>query len=660
MKRARHITLMLGLLAPLLAQAEPPQLPAQSQPSFIEVAANAWTLDWTGLSGRTYFIQTSFDLDTWIYQPAMAFGDGTWSTPIGSSSSKFFARLVYTDDSSVGSLHEAKAADFDGDGVSNFAEVMVLWTNPLNPNSNGTGANDYFEDQDADGIPDGWEATAIVNQPTNSGITGLQHVSLSNITQVANEAEMEPPAGTLPQQISISVSVPSSAPLTLRAESVWSVQPADLTFSKGFFAPDNTAIPFPDWHFNQPNALVLVKNNLTSITVSATSMSEEPVKLKILRDPADITDVGTGPLTLLPVNATDTATVSLDDRGSFYILGWIDSNENNIPDTAEPRYVCPLILVDVDVKSIESKTGEPIFSYLPPQGFEPGYRIVQFGENDSDFAGDEDLEMGDVQNMNEEMYEWGKAGVSLNASVLFIGGKDGLRGIDRVMGGWSNNIMAFNSPATYRKDGVQEAKTLAIGFASNVADASGWDEMANVPMYNPADAAPDLFEEPILDRFEFNAAINGMNAVCLRTGSFRRLEPLNEIGRRARITVWDSPRDSYPESHPNHVGFELTGFQTSTAFSAFLTFWTSPRPLNDIDGESINSRGMAGERTYQTAFEVKWDTVGIVENLGPNAVAGGSISVSGENEFSPAKEPNTVNHETRPPTSGSTIHYDAR
>lgn len=154
------IALTFGVAAPSAICAAP--LP-QPQPSFTMVAQGAWNLDWNGVAERTYFIQTSLDLVTWFYQPVMAFGDGTWTTPLGSSSPKYFVRLRFVDAKGIANLAEAKAADYDGDGVSNRFEVEVEMSDPLNAASHGG-------DSDGDGLPDGWEREYFGNLTHNGAV----------------------------------------------------------------------------------------------------------------------------------------------------------------------------------------------------------------------------------------------------------------------------------------------------------------------------------------------------------------------------------------------------------------------------------------------------------------------------------------------------------
>lgn len=131
---------------------DPPQPDPQPQPSFYQATALIWNLDWWGVPGRTYFIQTSLDLVTWEYEPVMVFGEGEWNVPLGSTNDKYFVRLLCVDDSSVTTLEQAKNADFDGDGVSNIDEISRLGTNPMLFSTNGAALGDGAQDWDSDGI----------------------------------------------------------------------------------------------------------------------------------------------------------------------------------------------------------------------------------------------------------------------------------------------------------------------------------------------------------------------------------------------------------------------------------------------------------------------------------------------------------------------------
>lgn len=134
--------------------------PLGQQFTFTSAGGTTWDIDWTGVSGRTYFIQWSLDLETWAYAPVVEFE--TPATPVGTDAQgvdKYFVRLRYVDADWVNSLQEARDADFDGDGIPNWFEVEELFSDPLDPESNGG-------DSDLDGLADGWELFFFGNLTT--------------------------------------------------------------------------------------------------------------------------------------------------------------------------------------------------------------------------------------------------------------------------------------------------------------------------------------------------------------------------------------------------------------------------------------------------------------------------------------------------------------
>lgn len=114
-----------------------------------DASTGAQVLSWWSRTGRTYFVQQSFDLVNWTYVPVVRDGASP-AAPDGlnftCSDPRQFWRLKYTD-ASTGGLTGA-AADFDGDKVSNLAEAQ----NNTNPFSS--------VDTDGDQIPDDWEIDA--------------------------------------------------------------------------------------------------------------------------------------------------------------------------------------------------------------------------------------------------------------------------------------------------------------------------------------------------------------------------------------------------------------------------------------------------------------------------------------------------------------------
>jgi hypothetical protein len=115
------------------------------QMTFIPWTGGFWKSEWPGVEQRTYFYQWSHDLVTWHYAPYMAFGTGGHECFMDADPAKLFVRLHRHDDPAVTTLQEAKDADFDDDGLSNWGEVHTEGTRP------------FDWDTDGDLMPDGLE-----------------------------------------------------------------------------------------------------------------------------------------------------------------------------------------------------------------------------------------------------------------------------------------------------------------------------------------------------------------------------------------------------------------------------------------------------------------------------------------------------------------------
>ena len=112
----------------------------------IHNSGNSFTLYWWGRSGRTYFLQHSEDLKTWLYFPDVIAAVPNNIPAILSygfnvtGPDRFFLRLEFSD---IATSNPA-TADFDGDGLSNAAELL-LGTDPLSANTDGDGLSDGNE-----------------------------------------------------------------------------------------------------------------------------------------------------------------------------------------------------------------------------------------------------------------------------------------------------------------------------------------------------------------------------------------------------------------------------------------------------------------------------------------------------------------------------------
>lgn len=99
--------------------------------------------DWVGVEGRTYFVQCSMDLQSWLFAPFVEYSDGIKSYGMESDSPRLFLRLSYTDDPPVAGNPEAM--DFDSDGLPSLFEVSIFGTDPLVADTDGDTTNDGEE-----------------------------------------------------------------------------------------------------------------------------------------------------------------------------------------------------------------------------------------------------------------------------------------------------------------------------------------------------------------------------------------------------------------------------------------------------------------------------------------------------------------------------------
>lgn len=139
----------------------------------IELSKNpdlTWQVAWQGAAGRTYFMQWSNDLRNWRYTPHIEFGESPSPCVVDPKGAKqYMMRLVYEDNPSVTSKEQARAADFDGDGLKNYLEVESAGGNPFN------------SDTDGDGMPDGWEYANGLQVATPDAIADLDRDGLNNL-----------------------------------------------------------------------------------------------------------------------------------------------------------------------------------------------------------------------------------------------------------------------------------------------------------------------------------------------------------------------------------------------------------------------------------------------------------------------------------------------
>lgn len=119
----KALRLLLLLCAPAAAFTQADDTPPERSFIAIDQATGAWSFNWWGVEGRTYFIQNSdLNLANWTYWPVIEQGAdapvsyGFWPDP---PPERIFLRLRYTEQP----VTDPYAADFDGDGIPSGWEL---------------------------------------------------------------------------------------------------------------------------------------------------------------------------------------------------------------------------------------------------------------------------------------------------------------------------------------------------------------------------------------------------------------------------------------------------------------------------------------------------------------------------------------------------------
>ncbi|MGB0992286.1 MAG: hypothetical protein ACPG32_07425, partial [Akkermansiaceae bacterium] len=175
-----HIGLLIASTASLCLAIEPPE-------HSITTETSGHKLSWTCQSGETYFLQYSTNLTDWGYFADIEHGSGTCNYYFSSPEEKFFVRIIAANYPIPAGL-TAETADFDNDGISNIDEIRAggTGTDPLQWDTDGDGQSDYIQDQNLNGVADGWEikhygGLGIVNPQDDNDGDGLNNLAESQI-----------------------------------------------------------------------------------------------------------------------------------------------------------------------------------------------------------------------------------------------------------------------------------------------------------------------------------------------------------------------------------------------------------------------------------------------------------------------------------------------
>jgi hypothetical protein len=376
------------------------------------------------------------------------------------------------------------------------------------------------------------------------------------------------------EKIEATISTNVGAPPTMMKDSTTKVPKGALTW------------PGALWTGTTP--IILIRDSLPTVPLKATTIppANDPdvdVTFEVVRATDDAAGLGAG-LPGIAKNGKDAATLSINERGSFQVLAFIDQNGNGKRDNDETGVTLPAILVQATLVQNLSvgRSGNITFT----AGANPGISTGTF----------------DIANP-------ANAGAYLAAEVSFVGGGgDGRRGVDRVFGGWVNNeTQAEDVRATYENN-----HTIFSVFATNAASATG--NFAG-PLFLPGDPAPVIRAAPLLDTGRPAPGTGGDSSTLTRSriGTTTNLP----LGQRKLIETVDSPGQPYPGVHPGFPGRRITQARFNLFFGGFLTLWTN------VSG-AIGPTGDVADRTYAVILEQPW-TISATYNINVATGAGTAV-----------------------------------
>jgi hypothetical protein len=159
MKRFIALALLLCVSCGMPAQAQTATDVNEGVCITADATTGAQTLAWWSRSGRTYFVQQSYDLVNWTYVPTVCSrADAVDGLNFACTDDRQFWRLKYTD-AAPGGLYGANG-DADDDGLTN-AQELAAGTDPFNRDSDGDG---YYDGEEVAQNSDPNSAAAVPNE----------------------------------------------------------------------------------------------------------------------------------------------------------------------------------------------------------------------------------------------------------------------------------------------------------------------------------------------------------------------------------------------------------------------------------------------------------------------------------------------------------------
>lgn len=348
-----------------------------------------------------------------------------------------------------------------------------------------------------------------------------------------------------------------------------------------------------------------------------------------------------------------TATMNTNQRGSFFVLAFIDANRNNQRDINEQGVILPVTLVECRIENAADLRSTA----------NPGQISICF----DDIAGNVDTaNYGWVSLTTGDFNSQATAGVALDADVRLVGGgPDGKRGLDRVFMGWANNFTAVTYEGTYGDDSIITREQVDNWTAATGAQFAGTPVFISMGATAPNTIA---FPPSLLDTGRNAAAgqdplAGGLYITFTRSAENVIAPAAAPPGEKRHVIARDSPGWAYSGRHldpAHHV--RLRSFRHDLASTTFLVAWTNTTGGNQPTPGTANSVGF---RTFTVIAETQW-TVRATYNItgaSPHirsTQTGAVRTITANNiDHSPGVSPADVNMEVRPPTTLVSRVYDA-
>lgn len=330
-------------------------------------------------------------------------------------------------------------------------------------------------------------------------------------------------------------------------------------------------------------------------------------------------------------------TMVADSVGSFHVAAYVDCNGNSEWDFNDPT----------GGARIDREPFIPMcFIFARVQGFQNNSRVPPHPTTVSPSPPTSATGVG----FSSGSFTAGPAaaGVHNDAIVTLIGGgRDGRLGLDRVYGGWVNNVTAIDSVAQYVQAAAPPNPAVTHNvpamFASNAVAitlpagpiVTRFVTPAAAPSPLPANmltVPPAVIASPLLDCTNFGNEGTGGNTCVGTEGAVGPPLPTPPtplptathnfpVGEDRRIQMFDSPGFGASASHPVFPG-QLTSFKFNVDFRCDLCFWTNIA--------TPPSPGATNDPSCRLYVTVQTDTWRIRFDVTFNLAAGGAATIGNQ------------------------------